>query len=112
MIYVYNYIHMAHILFGTVNGAVVGLVIGSNLGFLNYPILGPYYPEYLRNKYDDNVGILAVTTIGGGLTGCVCGAIGGFESSCKLNDAGIIGGIVGGTVGGAVGGTCPILLGV
>jgi len=110
MIYVYNYIHMANILFGTVNGAIVGLVIGSSLGFFNYPILGPYYPEHLRKKYDKNGAILAATAIWGGITGCVCGAIGGFDSSCKLNDAGVVGGIVGGTVGGAVGGTGAVFL--
>lgn len=96
---------MLHVVSGTINGAVLGLVIGSSVGFLNYPILAPYYPEPIRNKYDNNGAILFVTALWGGITGCVCGAIGGFESSCKLNDVGIVGGIIGGTAGGAAGGT-------
>lgn len=96
---------MLHVVSGTINGAVLGLVIGSSVGLFNYPTLSPHYPESIRTKYDNNGAILVVTTLWGGIAGCVCGAIGGFESSCKLHDVGIVGGIIGGTVGGAAGGT-------
>ena len=95
---------------GTINGGVIGLLVGSGLGLFHYPFFNGMYTERQRARYNNNGAVLFLTGIGGGICGCIGGAIGGFNSSIIMNDGGAMGGFTGGALGGFTGGAGAIII--
>jgi hypothetical protein len=88
-------------------GAISG---GTGLGIFHYPFFSKIYTDHQRMLYENNGAVIILTGIGGGMGGCIAGAIGGFHSATTLNDGGVIGGLAGGAIGGIVGGAGSILI--
>lgn len=90
----------------SLTGGVIGLVVGSGLGILHYPMFRDTYPSRIQRIYDNNGGILNLTALGGGIGGCIGGIIGGYNDQYTF---GIIGGLAGGAIGSVAGGTIIIM---
>ncbi len=101
---------MTNPIVGAINGGIIGMITGAGLGFVHYPYFGKFYTEKQRMMYDNNGAVIFLTGIGGGMGGCIAGAIGGFHSATTMNDGGVVGGLAGGTIGGLVGSASSIVL--
>jgi hypothetical protein len=100
---------MTNPIVGAINGGIIGLLVGASVGFLNYPMFSKAYPMHMRRLYENNGAVLYMTAMGGGIGGCISGAINGFNSELIMNDNGVTGGLSGGIIGGLAGGTGTLL---
>jgi hypothetical protein len=95
---------------GAVNGGIIGLLVGTGLGLFHYPVFNKIYTDRQRMLYDNNGAVILLTGFGGGICGCIGGAVGGFHSATTMNDGGVLGGLAGGAFGGVAGGVGSIIL--